>query len=105
MVSFKSQAYAGQASNTYITNHCGILERLEPGDVVLVDEGFPQIDTSNTNGAFMVIPPSFKSGRSAKEEVDTTEEIASLRIHVERAIGRVRTFRVLNITPRCLDTT
>ncbi|CAB0001356.1 unnamed protein product [Nesidiocoris tenuis] len=36
MVSFKSQAYAGRASNNYITNHCGILERLEPGDVVLL---------------------------------------------------------------------
>ena len=39
-VSFISKGYGGRVSDKYITENCGYLKKLFPGDVVLVDHGF-----------------------------------------------------------------
>lgn len=39
-IGFVSKAYGGRCSDLFITEHCGILDCLEPGDVVLADKGF-----------------------------------------------------------------
>lgn len=38
-VSYISQGYGGRASDKFITNNCGFLDKLEYGDVVLADRG------------------------------------------------------------------
>ena len=40
VVSFVSNCWGGRASNKYLTNNCGLLYKLLPGDVVLADRGF-----------------------------------------------------------------
>ena len=94
---FVSKAYGGRVTDTHLTVNSGILQLLEPGDVVLADKGFPQIEPDcNNRGAFLVMPP-FKRGNRQFSESENKEgyKCSSLRIHVERAIRRLKYFQIL----------
>jgi len=91
IVGFISAAWGGCVSDKYLTEHCGILRKLLPGDVVLADRGF---DISESVGAMQakLHIPAFTRGKSQLSalEVEETRKIANVRIHVERVIGAVR---------------
>ena len=40
VISFVSDTWGGRVSDKYLTDHCGILKKLLPGDIVLADRGF-----------------------------------------------------------------
>ncbi|XP_053383764.1 uncharacterized protein LOC123562971 [Mercenaria mercenaria] len=87
-ISFLSRAWGGRVSDKYITEHCGILEKLLPGDLVLADRGFDIADSVGMYCAQVNIP-SFTKGRSqlSPTDIETTRKIAHVRIQVERVIG------------------
>ncbi len=95
-VSFVSDLYSGRTSDRQLTKSCGILPLLEENDSVMADRGF-EIANDLPNGVDLNIPPFLrgKEQLSAMEEAET-RKIASVRIHVERAICRVKTFRILS---------
>jgi hypothetical protein len=96
---FLSKAFGGRATDSEITVRSGLLDLLEKGDEVMADKGFPQIQQDlNRNGAFLVMPPfKYKTTRQfSTQQTKTGYEIASVRIHVERAIQRLKTFEILN---------
>lgn len=96
-ICFLSKCYGGRATDSYITVHSGILNYIQPGDLVMCDKGFPQIKTCIQNKkAIMVMPPFAFNPQFSAEEVDTTYDIASVRIHVERAIHRMKVFKLLS---------
>ena len=75
----------------------GLLELLESGDVILADKGFPSIETAiDEEGALLIMPP-FKRNNLQFNTYDNEEgyKISSLRIHVERAIQRLKHFDIL----------
>ena len=85
----------------YLTNKLlgkGVLDLLDAGDNVMVDRGF---DISNIvpDGVTVNMPP-FLAGRDQMTAAETEETmtIASVRIHVERAIGRMKTYHILDGT-------
>ncbi|XP_061822735.1 uncharacterized protein [Nerophis lumbriciformis] len=90
-ISFLSKAWGGRASDKYITENCGLLTKLLPGDLVLADRGFDIADSVGMCCAQVNIP-SFTRGKSQLSPIDveTTRQIARVRIHVERVIGLVR---------------
>jgi hypothetical protein len=98
IITFRSKSYAGRTSDTFITNDSGILDLLEPGDIVMADKGFPKILTNTADNVVMVIPPRAKPRQKqfSVEQMEETKKIAKVRIHVERAIQRVKTFNILN---------
>ena len=90
-VSFLSRAWGGRASDKFITDHCTLLDKLLPGDLVLADRGF-DIETSVGLMCAEVKIPAFTKCRCqlSPREVETTRKLATIRIHVERVIGLVR---------------
>ncbi|XP_066934750.1 uncharacterized protein [Clytia hemisphaerica] len=95
-ISFISKAYGGSASDRFITEHCGILDKLLPGDAIMADKGFNIGDLVVGKGAKLILPPFLKDkGQFSKKNSDEGSDIAKARIHVERAIARVKDFKIL----------
>ena len=90
-VSFISKGWGGRASDKFITEHCGLLKKLIPGDPVLADRGFDIEDSVGLHAARLQIP-SFTKGKPQLSplDIETTRSLANVRIHVERVIGTVR---------------
>ena len=55
-IAFVSEAWGGRASDKYITENCGFLKNLLPGDVILADRGFDIADSVGTLQARLRIP-------------------------------------------------
>ena len=90
-ICFVSEAWGGRTSDKYLTENCGFLEHLLPGDMVMADRGFTIAESVGLKQAKLVIP-AFTKGKSQLDPVDVekTRGIANVRIHVERVIGLLR---------------
>lgn len=90
-IAFVSDGYGGRVSDKFLTEDCGILENLLPGDIVLADRGFTINEMVCMRFAKLNIP-AFTRGESQLHplEIERTRKIASVRIHVERVIGLIR---------------
>ena len=91
VISFVSRGWGGRASDRYITENCGYLANLLPGDLVLADRGFTVGDAVGLYSAHLKIP-AFTRGKKQlhPSELEYSRGIAAVRIHVERVIGLVR---------------
>ena len=94
-ITFVSELHLGRTSDQNITKHCGVLQLLEHGDSVMADRGFDFSDDL-PEGVTLNIP-AFMNGKDqlSVEEETETRRIASVRIHVERAIERVKNYKIL----------
>ena len=86
-----SNGWGGRASDQYITENCGILSHLQPGDEILADRGFNVSEAVGLYCASVKTPP-FTNGKKqlSKFEIDNSRELSRVRIHVERIIGLLR---------------
>lgn len=96
MITFLSKAWGGRASDQLITRESGFLRHIEPTDLILADRGFTIKEDLMMRGATLEIPPP-SSGleQMSRQKVKKTKKIANARIHVERAIGRMKWFAIL----------
>ncbi|XP_052096605.1 uncharacterized protein LOC127731804 [Mytilus californianus] len=95
---FLSKLWSGAVSDRRITQASEFLEMLEFGDEVMADRGFTISDLLALKGATLAIPP-FANGRQlSSRAVTRTRRIANARIHVERAIGDIKSFQQLQGT-------
>ena len=64
----------------------------------MADKGFPSIYEHISNkGCFLVMPPFHRGNRQFTEAENTeTYKVASVRVHVERAIRRMKQFQILH---------
>ena len=98
-ISFVSEAYEGSISDRKLVEVCGLLQKLEPGDEIMADKGFTIQDLLVPLGVRLNMPPFLQSNvQMPVADVFTTKKIARLRVHVERAIGRVKDYRILQGT-------
>ena len=94
-ITFVPELFPGRTSHRNVTKHSGISKSMERGDSVMADWGF-DISEDLPEGVELNIPP-FMRGKdqlTVKEETKT-RRIASVRIHVERAIERIKNYRIL----------
>jgi len=99
-VMFVSKLFGGRASDVFISQTSGFTDHLLPGDEVLADRGFT-IDGILPPGVKLSIPAFTKGLKQLPEDdVTDTRRLANVRIHVERAIRRLKCFKLLsNIIP------
>ena len=99
---FVSSTFPGSTSDRDIVIKSGILnpQLYDEGDAIMADRGFTIQDLLEPLGVCLIIP-SFLSGRDqlTEEETILTQQIAAERIHVERAIQRLKTYRILDCIP------
>ena len=90
-ITFISNGYGGRASDKFITNDCGLLDRIKHGDIVLADRGFDIAESIAQAGGELKIP-AFTRGKTqlSASDVQQTRKIAHVRIHVKRVIGLIR---------------
>jgi hypothetical protein len=98
-ITFLSKCYGGRMSDRQIVRESSFLDGIDPGDVILADRGFPIREELLLHYANLVIPPP-GSGiqQMSRENVLKTKTIANIRIHVERAINRIKWFAILKNT-------
>ena len=100
-VSYVSQLFVGSVSDVELTRVCGYLDTLEgkAGVSVMADRGFTIRDLLSTKNVALNIPP-FMDGKPqlTAEDVKSGRSIASLRIHIERVIGRIKNYAILKST-------
>ena len=93
--------YVGSISDIELTCVSDFLQTLEgkEGISVMADRGFTIKDQLKEMGVLLNIPP-FLEGctQLPPEEVKKGRRIASLRNHVEQAIGRIKQFSILKDT-------
>ena len=96
---YVSNVYEGSMSDVKLFEDCGILEKLHPGDMLLVNRGFTIQELLNPYKVTINIPPFLgKRDKLTPQEELLTRRIAKARIHVERANERVKKFRLLSGT-------
>ncbi len=81
-----------------IVMHSDILSHMQAGDLILADKGFLLSDMLPV-GVSLNIPPFLHHGKLTREECVLTRTIARARIHVERAIQRMKGYRILGLIP------
>ena len=94
-VTFISHLYTGSISDREIVIRSGFLaQEFSEGDSVMADKGFTIQDLLPL-GTSLNIPPFLgQFEQMSPENVIRTQQIASVRIHVERAINRIKNYRI-----------
>ena len=94
-----SHSYGGRTSDQFICQNSGFYNLLEFGDEVMADRGFQIREDLLHHYCTLRIPPGARvKSQMTASECQKTKEVANLRIHVERAINRIKTFRILKNT-------
>jgi len=98
VITFISKLFPGSVSDKVIVKESGLLDILEPGDMILADKGF-LIQDIVPDGVTVNIPPFLNEGKLSDSEIKLTKSIAKCRIHVERANARLKDFKILHFIP------
>lgn len=90
-ICYVSKAWEGRTSDKHLTDNCGFLEELLPGDLLMADRRFTISKSVSLKHAELVIPVFTKALKQLDPiDVEETIGIANVRIHVERVIGLIR---------------
>ncbi|XP_061692084.1 uncharacterized protein LOC133509230 isoform X1 [Syngnathoides biaculeatus] len=105
-VIFSSMLFAGSISDKEIYKKSGFqsmliqlveIGYLKTGDGIMADKGFDIVKEVEDVGLKLNIPPFAKSGiQMNSHDVNLTQKIAKHRVHVERAIRRIKSFKILS---------
>ena len=98
---FLSAGWGGRVSDKKVSIASGFFDEISMGDCILADRAFTFKEELASLGATLNVL-HFTKGKSqlSGKEVDTSRQLSNVRIHKERVIGQVKTFRMLqNIVP------
>jgi len=94
-ITFVSKLYSGNISDLAIVRESAFIDLVERDDIV-ADRGFNIRHLLLPKKATLNIP-SFSHGKALSlKTVQRSRKIATVRIHVERAIRRMKTFKIVS---------
>lgn len=97
LLTFASELFMGSLSDREIVIRSGFLDlNFAPGDTVMADKGFKIKDLLQEKGVGLNLPPFLTQKQFQEDDVQRTQEIASLRIHVERRIQRIKCYHIFD---------
>lgn len=108
---FVGKCHGGRRSDARMTVASGILDLLEPRDVVLTDKGLPEIKTvlaENGQNILLVTPPSIQNEPSTEEAAGSKHKLAKVRVLIEKTMQIIRSFRIvdeftIDMLPHCYN--
>ncbi len=94
-ITFLSKLYSGSISDVSIVEKSSLIDKLEENDDVMADRGFNIRHLLLKKYCTLNIP-AFSHGKNLSlSSLRKSRKIASVRIHVERAIRRMKTFKII----------
>ena len=99
-IAFVSTLFGRSISDKEITLRSGLVEKLQYGDCIMGDRVFKIQEMLASKGVSVNVPPFMnESGQFEDRQLFETRRIATLRIHVERAIERIKNYHILDFVP------
>lgn len=97
LINFVSDGYGGRISDINLVEQSGYSKIVPENCTILADRGFKHLEShlSNKNVKILRPPSVSKDCKMSKAEAVESKVIASLRVHIERVIRRVRLYRIL----------
>ena len=95
-ITFVSRLWSGRVSDKELNKKSGILNLFDYGNNVMADRGFDIADILPEGVALNISQLKGIQDQLTAEESEETARTAAVRIHVERAIGRVKCYHILN---------
>ncbi|XP_041849919.1 uncharacterized protein LOC121645496 [Melanotaenia boesemani] len=97
-VMFVSKLFGVEASDGFITKNSGFADHLIPGDQILAGHGFSNTDELPPGVTLATFTQDCKE--LFEHEVTETRRFANFKIHFERALNRLKGFKILsNVIP------
>ena len=95
-ITFLSKLYPGSISDLAIVKLSGFVDIVEHNDDIMADRGFNIRHLLLPKKATLNMPAFTHGANLTKKAARKSRKIASVRIHVERAIQRMKTFKILS---------
>lgn len=99
LFTYYSELYGGSASDRQLVKRSALKKKCEPGDVIMANRGFNVQDFFAPQDVTLAIPHFTKGkGYLLPKELSKDKKLAKFRVHVERIIGLLKTFKILSTT-------
>ena len=95
---FISRSYGGRASDKFIVKDSGFLNYIRLGDQIMADRGYTIKEKLFATTAKLIIAVFIKGKKQLSANNVTKTRIANVGIHTERAIQRLKEFKLLSGT-------
>jgi len=95
-ITFVSKLYSGNISDLAIVQQSKFIDLVESDDDIMADRGFNIRHLLLPKKATLNIPAFSHGKRLSVKAVQRSRQIATVRFHVERAIRRMKTFKILS---------
>ena len=91
-----SDVYPGSITDSNLTEKAGVIEWVEQDHEIMADKGFAVQELCAIKGIYLNRPAQKNEDQFAQSDVAGNFDISATRIHVERYIGCVRDWAILN---------
>ncbi|CAG2243309.1 unnamed protein product [Mytilus edulis] len=96
-LSFISDLFPGSTTDVEMCKKSGLLDNIKKVEVYMADKGFTLQRQFQEKDAQLLVPPFANKNKKQfnPQQLEKTKHIAAIRIFVEYAIGRIKSYRFL----------